>query len=148
MESDTVSKTTGILGLSKPLYGTEPQIAADLDLLDAVLTAPRSVTNYAANGAITQKDGTVTISKASAAAMTLADPTAGTQVGGVGDDGKILRIVSKTAFAHVITITGGLQGGALNTSTFAAAVGSTLELEAIAGKWYTRPSVGSTLSTV
>lgn len=139
-------KTTGILGLSKPLYGTEPQIAADLDLLDAIITGPRTLTNYAANAAITQKEGTVTISKGSAAAMTLADPVAGAQAG--GDDGKILRIVSKTAFAHVITITGGLQGGALNTSTFAGAVGSTLELEAIAGKWYTRPSVGSTLSTV
>jgi hypothetical protein len=146
-------KTAGVLGLLKPQFGTNEEegagtLGAILESIDTEFTTPRLVTDYAVNGAIAQKEGTVTISKGSAGAFSLADPVSGTQVGGVGDDGRILRIVSKTAFAHVITITGGLQGGALNTSTFAAAAGSTLELEAIAGKWYTRPSVGSTLSTV
>jgi hypothetical protein len=143
-----MSKTTGVLGLSKPLYGTEPQIAADLDLLDAIITAPRLSTNYAANAAITQKQGTVTLSKGSAAAMTLADPTTGTQVGAVGDDASELTIVSKTAFAHVITIAGGIAGGSNNTITFGGAIGDLVRFKAIAGKWYFLPSINVTASHV
>lgn len=74
--------------------------------------------------------------------MTLADPAT------PGDDGKILRIVSKTAHAHVITIAGGIAGGANNTITLGGAVGDTVELEAIAGKWYLRPSINATASHV
>jgi hypothetical protein len=143
-----VSKTTGVLGLSKPLYGTEPQIATDLDLLDAIVTAPRTSTNYPGDAAITQKEGTVTLSKGSAAAMTLADPTTGSQVGAVGDDARELTIISKTAFAHVLTIAGGLAGGSLNTITLGAAVGNLIRLKAIAGKWYLLPSTGATTSHV
>lgn len=142
-----MSKTTGVLGLSKPLYGTNPQIAADLDLLDAVVTGPRTVTNYAANAAVTQKEGTVTISKGSAAAMTIADPVSGAQAGAVGDDGRELRIVSKTAFAHVFTLAGGIAGGANHTITLGGAIGDGFTLQAIAGKWYLRPSTNATAST-
>ena len=143
-----MSKTTGVLGLSKPLFGVDPLIGKDLDALDAALTTPRTMTAYAANGAILQKEGTVRITKTSAAAMTLADPVSGAQAGAVGDDGKELTIVSSTAFAHVITIAGGLAGGALNTITLAAAVGNLVRLKAIAGKWYLLPSIGATASTV
>lgn len=143
-----MSKTTGVLQLNKPLFGTNPQLGADLDALDAAITTPRTVTNYAANGAIAQKEGTVTISKGSAAAMTLADPTTGAQAGGVGDDGRDLTIVSKTAFAHVITIAGGIAGGSNNTITLGGAVGDTVSLKAIAGKWYLRPSTNATASHV
>lgn len=141
-----MSKTTGVLQLNKPLYGTNPLIAADLDNLDAALTTPRTVTNYAANGAITQKEGTVTISKGSAAAMTLADPTTGTQAGAIGDDGRELHIISKTAFAHVVTLAGGIAGGANHTLTLGGAIGDMIRLKAIAGKWYLLPSVNATAS--
>jgi hypothetical protein len=101
------------------------------------------VANYSANGAISQKEGLVTISKsASEAAMTLADP------GTPADDGKVLKIVSKTAKAHVITVAGGLAGGSLNTVTLGGAIGDLIALEAIAGKWYVLPSINATASTV
>src|ERR1043165_5257872 len=71
---------------------------------------------YTADGAITIAHQNAVISKAgSAAAMTLAAPTAGTQ------DGLIIRLISGTAYAHVITATGliddGVTGGAKNTVT-------------------------------
>lgn len=146
-------KTAGVLGLAKPQFGTNEEegagtLGAILESIDTEFTTPRLVTNYAANAAITQKEGTVTISKGSAGAFSLADPVSGTQVGGVGDDGRILRIVSKTAFAHVLTIAGGIAGGALNTVTLGGAIGDTVELQAIAGKWYLRPSINATASTV
>lgn len=141
-----MSKTTGVLGLNKPLFGTNPLLANDLDTLDAIVTGPRTVTNYAANGAIAQKEGTVTISKGSAAAMTIADPTTGAQAGGVGDDGRELRVVSKTAFAHVFTLAGGIAGGSNHTITLGGAIGDGFTLQAIAGKWYLRPSTNATAS--
>jgi hypothetical protein len=141
-----MSKTTGALQLNKPLFGTNPLLAADLDALDAAHTSPKLVTNYAANGAIAQKEGTVTISKGSAAAMTLADPTSGSQAAGVGDDGRELTIISKTAFAHVITLAGGIAGGANHTITLGGAIGDQVALRAIAGKWYLRPSINATAS--
>lgn len=143
-----MSKTTGVLQLNKPLFGTNPLLGADLDALDAALTTPRTVTNYAANAAITQKHGDVTISKGSAAAMTLADPTTGSQAGGVGDDGKVLTIISKTAFAHVITLATTLLSGTNNTITFGGAIGDLVVLKAIAGKWCLMPSINATASHV
>lgn len=143
-----MSKTTGVLQLNKPLFGTNPLIGADLDTLDAAITTSRTVTNYAANAAITQKEGDVTISKGSAAAMTLADPTTGAQAAGVGDDGKELHIISKTAFAHVITVAGGIGVGTNNTVTLGGAVGDQVNFKAIAGKWYLRPSINATASHV
>lgn len=143
-----MSKTTGVLQLDKPLFGTDPKLGAALDSIDAKFTSPRTVTNYAANGAIAQKEGDVTISKGSAAAMTLADPTTGAQAAGVGDDGKELRIISKTAFAHVITVATTLSSGTNNTITLGGAIGDLVVLKAIAGKWCLMPSVNATASHV
>ncbi len=77
---------------------------------------------YAANGAITIADGVHAITKGSAAAMTLAPPTA-------GDEGTELTIVGRTAFAHTVVLTEGLggKGAAFDTMTFAA-VGDNITL--------------------
>lgn len=87
------------------------------------------VTDYAANGAITPQDGVATISKGSAAAMTLAPPAA-------GDDGMLLTITARTAFAHTVTITEGLggKGASFDVITFAA-VGDTITLRAVNAHW-------------
>lgn len=145
--------TAGVLGLAKPEFGTNEEegpgtLGAILESIDDSFTSTRVVANYTANGAITQKEGTVTLAKTSAGAWTLADPTSGSQVGAAGDDARILVIVAKTAFAHVLTIAGGLAGGAHNTITLGGAVGDTAELQAIAGKWFLRPSINATASTV
>lgn len=94
------------------------------------------VTVYTADGAIAPVTlgGLHILSKTSAIAATLAAPTAGS------DDGVQLILTAGTAFAHVVTATGliqdGVTGGAKNTWTSAAFVGSSLHLIAYNGKWH------------
>jgi hypothetical protein len=95
-----------------------------------------------ASAAIAQKQGAVRLGSAGALAMTLADPTTGT------DDGKRLTLVASTAHAHVITVTGGIGAGTNNTITLGGAIGDMTELEAIAGKWFIRPGINATASHV
>src|SRR4051794_33595157 len=77
---------------------------------------------YPANGAITIADGVHAITKTSAAAMTLAAPAA-------GDEGTLITITGRTAFAHTVTLTEGLggKGAAFDVMTFAA-VGDSITL--------------------
>lgn len=97
-----------------------------------------------ANGAITVKSGLVVITKATAAALTLADPTATT------DDGKELVIVSATAAAHTIDNSAGSgfsgAGAVGDVCTFSAAKGNTLRLVAYQGVWYTVTNIGGTMA--
>lgn len=91
-------------------------------------------TAFATDGAVTPTVGTATLTKGSAGAYTLAAPTA-------AQDGMLLIITSRSAFAHVVTATGlledGVTGGAKNTATFAAFVGASCMLQAINLKWHT-----------
>ena len=93
-----------------------------------------------ADGAITIKSGIVVITKGTAAALTLAAPTAGTAENG-GDDGKILYIDSTTAAAHTVTVSGGLRGAGAgaDVGTFGAAIGNGVALYAYNGNWYVVP---------
>ena len=88
-----------------------------------------------ADGAITIKSGVVVITKATAAALTLAAPTAGT------DDGKVLWIDATTAAAHTVTIANGLRGAGAgaDVGTFGVAIGNGLGLYAYNGAWYPIP---------
>lgn len=88
-----------------------------------------------AAGAITIKSGIVIITASSAAALTLAAPTAGT------DDGKVLIIDSTTAQAHTVTIANGLRGAGAgaDVGTFGGAIGDGVALYAYNGAWYTVP---------
>ena len=141
------------LGLVLPVDGTSevtgnnaqgiPNEAANLLAIDeayADLAAKDALNDYAASGAITQTEGTVTLSKAGVAAMTIADPLT------PDNDGNILRIISKTAFAHTVVFVTGLNGGANHKATFGGAAGDQLVLEAIGGKWFQCPSINQTLS--
>jgi hypothetical protein len=109
--------------------------SADGDVFEVMsLNGPllNVVTAYSANGALAVASGSDVITKTSAAAMTLAAPTA-------AQDGLIKRVVSSTAFAHTITATGliddGVTGGSKTTATFAAFAGASIELMAYNGKW-------------
>ncbi len=84
---------------------------------------------YPANGAISPSGSTHALTKTSAGAFTLVPP-------GAGDDGLVLRITARTAFAHTVTITEGLggRGGAFVKLTFAA-VGDCIELLADNAHW-------------
>lgn len=85
------------------------------------------------DGAISQKSGLVYITKGSAAALTLADPTATT------DDGKTLTVISATAFAHTVDNSAGSgfnDGGAgADVGTFGGAIGDNIVLSSYQGKW-------------
>lgn len=82
------------------------------------------VTLQPVDGAITHVPGKHALTKGSAGAYTLAAPTA-------ADAGTRIFIVSRTAFAHVVTVAGGLGGVAADdVLTFAAKAGSGIELEA------------------
>lgn len=101
-------------------------------LLQAIQRRIQEITTYAADGAITIQSGVHKITKGSAAALTLAAPTA-------AQEGTELQIISNSAFAHVITVTAGViqdgAGAARVTATFANVAGASLRLIAINLKW-------------
>ena len=90
------------------------------------------ITTIAGDGAITIRSGVVALTKGSAAAITLAAPTA-------AQAGTQITVISGSAYAHVITATGllddGVTGGSKNTATFAAFVGAAITLLAYNLKW-------------
>lgn len=97
-----------------------------------------------ANGTVAIKEGVVVITKATAIALTLNPPTAGLPTAG-GDDGKVLRIVSITAAAHVVTCSQGFNAkGSSGTATFGAAIGNGAILVARGGQWYNNAQTGIT----
>jgi len=102
-----------------------------------------TITNAAANGAVTIANGTVVFTKAGVAAMTLAAPTA-------AQAGTTITFISGTANAHTVTATGliedGVTGGSKNLATFAAFLGSSLTLRAVNLKWHVVASNNCTIS--
>lgn len=102
----------------------------------------QSVQVISADGAVNIKNGLVIITKATALAGTLANPTAGV------DDGAYLEIVSTTAAAHVITdATSGFNNkGASGTATFGIAIGNAFSIAAYNGRWYTTSLLGVTIA--
>lgn len=84
---------------------------------------PDDDTVQAVDGAITHVDGTHALTKGSIGAYTLAPPTA-------GEEGMRIFLVSRSAFAHVVTVTGGLGGNAGDDVLTFAKVGDGIELQA------------------
>lgn len=98
------------------------------------VAAGATVEVASADGAIAIKEGTVFITKGSAAALTLAAPTPTT------DDGKRLSIITTTAAAHTVTnTTPGFNNGstASDVATFTGAIGNGMVVRAYNGVWYT-----------
>lgn len=77
----------------------------------------------AVSGAIAHIGGTHAITKAGVYVGTLSAPTA-------GEEGMRLFIVSRTAFAHTVTVAGGLGGNAADDVITFAKVGDSIELQA------------------
>ncbi len=94
-----------------------------------------TITTYASDGAISFANpyNIAKLTKGSAGAYTLAAPTA-------AQEGYRLLVLCQSAYAHVITATNllddGVTGGAKDTATFGAFVGSSLDLIAINLKWH------------
>ena len=103
-----------------------------------------TITVYASDGAITFANpyNIAELTKGSAGAYTLAAPTA-------AQEGYRLLVLGQSAFAHVITATNliddGVTGGAKDTATFGAFVGTSLDLIAINLKWHV---VGKNVVTI
>lgn len=133
-------------GVQVPCVVPALQSASDsgirfLTLAQLALALNRTTT-YTADGAIAKSAGTHILSKSSAAAHTLAAPTA-------AEEGMVLVLINGTAFAHVITATNllddGVTGGAKDTATMAAFVGASLVLRATSLRWV---CVGKTQATI
>lgn len=103
-----------------------------------------TITAYASDGAIgfANPVNIAKLTKGSAGAYTLAAPTS-------AQEGYRLTILCQSAYAHVVTATNllddGVTGGAKDTGTFAAFVGSSLDLIAINLKWHV---IGKNLCTI
>ena len=124
------------------LKAGSPDIGTNISLLDVGFEVD------AVNGTVGIKDGQLVITDAAAIALTLNPPVAGLPTATPpGDDGKVLRIVSTTAAAHVITCSQGFNAkGASGTATFGAAKGNGLILISYQGRWYVLASTGITLA--
>lgn len=122
--TDAAQTFTGIQTFSSPIAGN----------------TAATVTAKPTDGAITAACGTIYITKGSAlGSSTLATPTTPAQ------DGYTLRIVSTTAYAHVISVASGkVNGGSNTTITFtSAAIGDSVTLQAIGGVWYVVGTTGT-----
>ncbi len=122
ISTDAIAETTAANG-----------VAVDgLTIKDGGLGAVQAITG---DGAITIANyATVFLSKGSAAAITLAAPTAGTQ------DRFEITIIAASAQAHVVTCStvGFNAKGSSGTLTFTAAIGNSVVLVAYNGNWYTK----------
>ena len=98
----------------------------------SIAPVPQPYQVASADGAITIAHGTVVITKATAAALTIANPP-------VDLDGAVLNIVAATAAAHTVTYTAGFNGGstASDVATFGGAKGDSFTVVAYQGVWYT-----------
>jgi len=107
----------------------------------ATLQSPFSVAS--ASGAVSVKSGTLYVTKAGVAALTIADPTATT------DDGKTLTVISTTAQAHTLDNSAGsgfnAGGAGSDIGTFGGAAGDNIVITAYQGKWYVVSKVNVTL---
>lgn len=101
-----------------------------------------------ADGAVTQKSGTLFVTKAGVCAMTIADPTSGAPEAG-GDDGKVLTVIATTANAHTLSNAAGsgfnAGGAATDVGTFGGAKGDNIVVQAYQGKWYVVSKTNVTL---
>lgn len=101
-------------------------------------------------------DADVMVTRAGVDAMTLGTPKPGVypagstalqSLGDPQDDGKVLRVICTTAFAHTITAAAGkINNGLFFKITFTAVVGNFAVLYAFGGFWYLLDSKGATLS--
>ena len=88
------------------------------------------------DGAITVQNGSVVLTKGSAAAITIAAPTS-------AQAGMVVTVLSTTGFAHVIT---GAFNAAGTTATFGAAALNRVTLLAYNLRWYVIDSLNVTIS--
>lgn len=146
-----ITQNSPNLGMVLP--GTTNPDMTNSDMTIALLTAALLVLDGArgnvqaltAAGAIAVKPGYVGLKAGSAAAMTLAAPTAGLP-GAAGNDGQELLIVAEDANDYTVTTPSNGINGNKHIATFGGAVGDSIRLAAHGGVWYAVELNGVTLS--
>lgn len=115
-------------------------IPHDVTYASGVAVEALPVLTVSASGAIAipMYDQTIFITKASAAALTLPDPTAAVH------DGVHIVFISTTAAAHTVDNSAGsgffdAGGAAKDVGTFGGAIGDGFCVVAYNGKWYISP---------
>jgi hypothetical protein len=132
--------------MSYRFSSSNPDLHAGSGNIDSSIDLAFGVETDSASGAIAIKEGFIFITDASAAAMTLALPTAGLPSAG-GDDGRSLTIKNTTTGAHTVTTPSNGINGNKHVATFGGAVTDSLELVSYNGTWWTvGTSSGITLS--
>lgn len=142
--AELLNVTAGTASASKPVVLNSSKGISGLGAVSADTVVCREVvTDYAADGAITIANGVATLSKGSAGAYTLAAPTA-------AQAGTVIRIVSKSAYAHVVTFTGNILDDGTSTTklkaTCAAYVGANVTVVAVNLRWVLVGNVACTLA--
>jgi hypothetical protein len=121
--------------MPSPLMNLKAGVATDADI-------KREIVVLADDGAITATTScTVMLTKGSAAAVTIADPTAAM-------NGVEITIMSMSAAAHTVTrgTTGfNAAGGSGDVATFGAAKGNSFTIIAYNTVWYVKNLTGVTL---
>jgi hypothetical protein len=99
-----------------------------------------TISAYTASGALDIRPGVTTVAGGSAQSYTLANPSE-------AQNGMIMIIICKTTYAHTVTVATGIADGA-NTSDVAtfAAIGDSLVVVAVHGKWYLISFRGTSLA--
>lgn len=116
------------------LLNLKSGLANDADLV-------RNIQVASANGAIAIENSLVVITKAQAAALTLAVPS-------TAQNGTIIDIVATTAAAHTVTATTvgfNATDAAGDVGTFGGAIGDGIRVVAYGGEWYVLNNINVTL---
>ncbi len=122
IEADAINETTAAAGVT----------IDSVQLKDGVVK--RTPTVLSGDGAVTIPPGDTVfvITKASVCVLTIADPA-------VGDNGKVLKFISRTAQAHTLSNAAGsgfnAGGASADVATWGGAIGDGLELVADNAKW-------------
>lgn len=128
VKRDCSGSTTAAEWTDYNAYGDPWAAGAVQTLATTPITLSASTGNYALNEAAIET-------------ITVAAPVAGVQ------DGTVIRFVSNTAYAHVITMTGNLYNGGsgspYNTATLAAYAGASISFMAYNGHWIVIASAGT-----
>jgi hypothetical protein len=119
-------------GQATAVGGAQPGAGSGFTVNVTAITSGDIMQTKLPDGTLTQL-GSYIITAGIIDAISLVAPL----VGQGFQDGRVIRILSNTAFAHVVTTPANGINGSLHILTFGAAVGNSVELEAYNGTWLT-----------
>jgi hypothetical protein len=129
-------------GAATQISGNQPGSGSGLTITIGTVATGDFITTKQANNS-SEPIGTYVITDTSAdTTIALSPPRSGQGF----QDGRIIRIISATAHAHVITGPTNIFNGNTHIATASGTLPNALTLEAYAGVWYVLANIGWTLS--